>query len=58
MRLLVTVESSGVPSSVAVQSSSGFSSLDNAARDQVSRRWRWPAGNVRRFIVPVRFVLQ
>lgn len=58
VRLLVTVESSGVPSSVEVQSSSGFSSLDSAARDQVSRRWRWPAGNVRRFIVPVRFVLQ
>lgn len=58
VRLLVTVEASGIPSSVEVQSPSGFSVLDNAARDQVGRRWRWPAGGVRRYIVPVRFVLQ
>ncbi len=58
VRLLVTVEANGLPSSVTIQASSGFGALDNAARDQISRRWRWPAGGVRRYIVPVRFVLQ
>lgn len=58
VRLLVTVEASGIPSAVEVTSSSGSSALDNAARDTISRRWRWPAGAVRKFIVPIRFVLQ
>jgi periplasmic protein TonB len=58
VRLLVTVEATGLPSSVTVQSSSGSAALDSAARDHISRRWRWPAGEIRRYIVPVRFVLQ
>lgn len=58
VRLLVTVEANGVPSSVTVQSSSGSEALDTAARDQVSRRWRWPAGELRRYVVPVRFEIQ
>jgi periplasmic protein TonB len=58
VRLLVTVEPSGIPSSVEVTSSSGFPSLDSAARDTIERRWRWPSGDLRKFIVPVRFVLQ
>lgn len=58
VRLLVTVEASGIPSAVEVTSSSGSAALDNAARDTISRRWRWPAGAVRKFIVPIRFVLQ
>ena len=58
VRLLVTVEADGSPSSVSVEASSGFAALDSAAHDQVSRRWRWPAGSVRRYIVPVRFILQ
>jgi len=58
VRLLVTVEANGSPSSVSVTTSSGHAQLDTAARDQVQRRWRWPAGEVRRFIVPIRFVLQ
>lgn len=58
VRLLVTVEASGLPSSVSVNSSSGHSSLDSAASDHVRRRWRWPAGEVRRYIVPIKFVLQ
>ncbi|CAN5134886.1 hypothetical protein BH23VER1_BH23VER1_32060 [soil metagenome] len=58
VQLLVTVEPSGVPSSVSVTSSSGHSALDTAARDQVQRRWRWPAGEIRRFIIPVQFVMQ
>lgn len=58
VRLLVTVEASGIPSSVIVSTSSGSASLDSAAKDTVQRRWRWPAGDVRKFIVPIRFVLQ
>lgn len=58
VRLLVTVEANGVPSSVSVSGSSGHSILDSAARDHVQRRWRWPSGPIRRYIVPVRFVLQ
>lgn len=58
VRLLVTVEASGLPSSVSVQSSSGSATLDNAACDHIQRRWRWPAGAVRRYIVPIRFRLE
>jgi protein TonB len=56
--LLVTVEASGLPGAVSVSSSSGHAILDSAARDHVQRRWRWPSGEVRRYIVPIRFVLQ
>lgn len=58
LRLMVTVEASGVPSSVTVASSSGHVVLDGAARDHVQRRWRWPAGQVRRYTVPIKFVLK
>lgn len=58
VRLLVIVEASGIPSAVEVTTSSGSGALDSAARDTVSRRWRWPVGAVRKFIIPVRFVLQ
>jgi periplasmic protein TonB len=58
VRLMVTVEASGLPSSVSVISSSGHSTLDSAARDHISRRWRWPSGSVRKYIVPIRFQLR
>ena len=58
VRLMVVVEMSGLPGSVSVQSSSGNSELDSAAQDTIRRRWRWAAGEVRRYIVPVRFVLR
>lgn len=58
VRLLVVVESSGLPGSVSVETSSGHTVLDNAASDHLRRRWRWPAGDMRRYIVPIRFVLQ
>lgn len=58
VRVLVTVEASGLPSSVEVSGSSGYPALDRAARDAIQRRWRWPSGPVRKYIVPVRFVLQ
>lgn len=58
VRLLVTVETNGVPSSVSITSSSGSAVLDTAARDTIQRRWRWPSGEVRRYIVPIRFILQ
>ncbi|MEK0444968.1 MAG: hypothetical protein RLZZ399_289 [Verrucomicrobiota bacterium] len=58
VRLLVTVESSGVPTSVSIESSSGHTVLDNTARDHVRRNWRWPSGDTRLFIVPIKFVLK
>lgn len=58
VRLLVTVEASGMASAVEVTTSSGSITLDRAASDTISRRWRWPAGTVRKFIIPIRFVLQ
>ncbi len=58
VRLLITVEASGLPSSVDVTSSSGSSVLDGSASDHIRRRWRWPSGPVRRYIVPIRFQLR
>ena len=58
VRLLITVETSGIPSAVEVLSSSGFAALDSAASDQIRRRWRWPSGDVRKFIAPILFQLQ
>ena len=58
VRLMITVEASGLPSSVDIQSSSGSAALDSAAADCLRRRWRWPSGPVRRYIVPVRFQLR
>jgi protein TonB len=56
--LLVTVESSGVPSTVEIRTSSGHTMLDTAARDHLRRNWRWPSGEPRLFLVPIKFVLQ
>jgi TonB family protein len=56
--LLVTVESSGTPSSVEIRTSSGHVMLDNAARDHLRRNWRWPSGESRLFLVPIKFVLK
>jgi TonB family protein len=56
--LRVSVEASGGPSSVEIRTSSGHAMLDNAARDHVRRNWRWPQGESRLFLVPIKFVLQ
>jgi protein TonB len=56
--LLVTVESSGTPSAVEIRTSSGHTVLDNAARDHLRRNWRWPSGESRLFLVPIKFVLK
>jgi TonB family protein len=58
VKLSVVVEATGTPSMVSVLTSSGYASLDRAAKDTVSRGWRWPAGVVRRFTVPLNFVLK
>ena len=58
VRLLITVEESGLPSSVDVTSSSGSAALDGAASDHIRRRWRWPSGPTRRYIVPICFQLR
>lgn len=56
--LAITVEASGLPAAVSVIGSSGHAALDSAARDGVQRRWRWPSGELRKFTVPIRFVLK
>ena len=57
LKLLVTVEADGTPSVIDLQSSSGYATLDRAAKDIVSRKWRWPNGSIRRFVIPFNFVL-
>lgn len=56
--LLVNVESSGVPTSVEIRTSSGHTLLDTAARDHLRRNWRWPSGETRLYVVPIKFVLK
>jgi TonB family protein len=52
----VMVEASGLPSSVTLKKSSGYTLLDGSALDTVRRKWRWPAGATRRpYIYPVIF---
>ena len=56
--LLVIVEASGSPTSVEIRTSSGHTILDTAARDHLRRNWRWPSGESRLFLVPIKFVLR
>ena len=58
VRLMITVEASGVASSVDILSPSGSDTLDRAALDHIRRRWRWPSGPVRKYVVPVRFEIK
>ena len=58
VQLMATVEASGLPSSVVVTKSCGHAVLDTAARDGVQRRWRWPAGQVRRLPVIIHYNLE
>ncbi len=56
--LTVQVNDAGFPTSVELSRSSGHASLDSAAKEGIRRRWRWPSGNARNFLVPIRFVLE
>ena len=58
VKLRIVVEENGTPSSVSVVESSGHSILDIAARDNVQRRWRWPAGPRQTLVQPFRFLLE
>src|ERR1700753_779901 len=40
--LVVTIDAQGTPTDVAVDKTSGFVRLDDAARDWVRDTWRWP----------------
>lgn len=53
--LYVIVSEAGEASSVEVQDSSGSAKLDRPTLDYVKRRWRWPAGPVRHYLVPVEY---
>jgi protein TonB len=58
LRLYAIIDENGVPSSVEVQQTSGHLILDRCALDQVKRRWRWPAGPLRHYIIPFDFQLK
>jgi len=55
--LLVTLDDSGNPTSVAVEQSSGVGELDQAARKKVLADWRFKAGQGNQVHVPVEFHL-
>lgn len=57
-RLIVQVAEDGTPSSVKVQKSSGLSELDQHMVDQILKKWRWPAGKARTYVVPMQFKQQ
>ncbi|HTI69630.1 MAG TPA: energy transducer TonB [Candidatus Limnocylindria bacterium] len=58
VEVLVEVAEDGVVTTAEVQSSSGSNSLDRQAVQFLKRKWRWPAGEQRKYIVPVEFSLQ
>src|SRR5438876_2864595 len=43
----IVVDTNGLPASVEIKKSSGFSVLDRNARDTVKNKWRWPPGETR-----------
>ena len=55
--LYVVVETSGLPSTVEVKDSSGYSIFDDCALRQVKNQWRWEPGEVRYYHVPFEFRL-
>jgi TonB family protein len=63
VRLLVTVESNGLPSSITISSSSGHQTLDEAAINAV-QNWKFKPGEINgtavqsKVEVPIRFSLQ
>ena len=58
VEVLVTVKEDGTIEDAGIQSSSGSTILDRHAVQFLKRKWRWPAGGRREFIVPVEFFLQ
>lgn len=56
--LNIVVDRAGFPSAVTVRDSSGWEILDDHASDWVKRRWRWPAGPVRHYLVPFKFQIK
>jgi periplasmic protein TonB len=56
--LLVQVDTSGAPARVEVRETSGYKLLDQHALKHVQKRWVWPAGPARLFLVPIQFTLQ
>jgi periplasmic protein TonB len=56
--LLVEVGDDGLPRSVKVQDSSGYSVLDRFAVQWLQDKWRWPPGKVRQYYVPFVFALK
>lgn len=55
--LYVVVDESGRPKTLEVRDSSGWKQLDDHVLSHVKRRWHWPAGKERHFLIPFRFQL-
>ena len=55
--LLVVVDAGGLAARVEVREPSGHSLLDQHAADWVKRRWLFPSGAVRHYLVPFKFKL-
>ncbi|HEY1171537.1 MAG TPA: TonB family protein [Verrucomicrobiae bacterium] len=53
--LEIVVDRTGFPSSISVRDSSGWDILDDEAAYTVKRKWRWPAGPQRHYLVPFKF---
>jgi protein TonB len=45
--LNIIVDTNGLPASVEIKTSSGYSLLDRNARDTIKNKWRWPPGETR-----------
>ena len=58
VEVLVAVKEDGTIENAEIQSTSGSAILDRHALQFLKRKWRWPAGGRREFIVPVEFSLQ
>ena len=56
--LTVRVSPSGIVEDATVSAGTGFSELDNYAASWVRRNWRFPAGAVRSFRLPISFKLR
>lgn len=56
--LLVSVGEDGLPGSVTVKDSSGYSVLDRFALQWLKDKWRWPPGRARQYYVPFEFHLR
>ena len=56
--LYVVVDETGNPASVEIRDGSGWPVLDEHALEWVRKKWQWPSGKVRYYLVPFRFQIK